>query len=115
LTLWQKRGVDCKGFFRELMAKRTQNFGVPIFTGVWPLLSGRQADFLHNEVPGIVVPEQVRIQMAGSEGDEGRARGLAIARQISRAALERFPGVYLITPFLRYSTTVELAAFARSL
>jgi len=97
------------------MAKRTQDFGVPIFTGVWPLLSGRQADFLHNEVPGIVVPEQVRIQMAGSEGDEGRARGMAIAREISRAALERFPGVYLITPFLRYSTTVELAAFARSL
>ena len=97
------------------MAKHTQDFGVPIFTGVWPLMSGRQADFLHNEVPGIVVPEQVRIQMAGSEGDEGRARGLAIAREISRAALERFPGVYLITPFLRYSTTVELAAFARSL
>ena len=97
------------------MTKRTQDFGVPIFTGVWPLLSGRQADFLHNEVPGIVVPEQIRIQMAGSEGDEGRARGLAIAREISRAALERFPGVYLITPFMKYSTTVELAAFARSL
>jgi homocysteine S-methyltransferase len=97
------------------MAKRTRGFGVPIFTGVWPLLSGRQADFLHNEVPGIVVPDEVRLRMAGSEGDEGQARGLAIARDISRAALERFPGVYLITPFLRYSTTVELAAFARSL
>jgi homocysteine S-methyltransferase len=53
--------------------------------------------------------------MAGSDGDEGAARGLEIAREISRAALERFPGVYLITPFLRYSATVELAAFARTL
>ena len=97
------------------MAKRTQEFRVPIFTGIWPLLSGRQADFLHNEVPGIVVPDEVRLQMAGSDGDEGQARGLEIARRISRAALERFPGVYLITPFLRYSTTVELAAFARGL
>jgi methionine synthase / methylenetetrahydrofolate reductase (NADH) len=97
------------------MEKHTREFGVPIFTGIWPLMSGRQADFLHNEVPGIVVSEEVRMQMAGSEGDEGRARGLAIAREISRAALERFPGVYLITPFLKYSTTVELAAFARSL
>jgi methionine synthase I (cobalamin-dependent)/5,10-methylenetetrahydrofolate reductase len=97
------------------MAKRTQEFHVPIFTGIWPLLSGRQADFLHNEVPGIVVPDDVRLRMAGSEGDEGQARGLEIARHISKAALERFPGVYLITPFLRYSTTVELAAFARSL
>jgi methionine synthase / methylenetetrahydrofolate reductase (NADH) len=97
------------------MAERTRAFGVPIFTGVWPLLSARQAEFLHNEVPGIVVPEEVRTKMAATEGDEGGARGLEIAREISKAALERFPGVYLITPFLRYSATVELAAFARGL
>ncbi len=97
------------------MAERTREFGVPIFTGVWPLLSGRQAEFLHNEVPGIVVPDEVRTKMAATEGDEGGARGLEIAREISKAALERFPGVYLITPFLRYSATVELAAFARGL
>ena len=99
----------------DAMIARTQGLGVPIFTGVWPLLSGRQAEFLHNEVPGILVPDEVRNRMAGSDGDEGAARGLEIAREISRAALERFPGVYLITPFLRYSATVELAAFARTL
>ncbi len=97
------------------MARRTKGMGVPIFTGVWPLLSGRQAEFLHNEVPGIVVPDEVRQRMAGTEAEEGGARGLEIARTISKAALERFPGVYLITPFLRYSATVELAAFARGL
>ena len=97
------------------MVKRTTEFGIPIFTGVWPLLSGRQAEFLHNEVPGIVVPEEVRERMAGTEGDEGSARGLEIAREIAKAAVERFRGVYLITPFLRYSATVELAAFARGL
>ena len=99
----------------DAMTKRTQSMGIPIFTGVWPLLSGRQAEFLHNEVPGILVPDEVRSRMSGTEGDEGAARGLEIAREISKAALERFPGVYLITPFLRYSATVELAAFARSL
>ena len=97
------------------MVRQTAGLGVPIFTGVWPLLSGRQAEFLHNEVPGIVVPEEVRRRMAGTEGSEGGARGLEIAREISRAVLERFPGIYLITPFLRYSATVELAAFAREL
>lgn len=97
------------------MVRRTREFGVPIFTGVWPLLSGRQAEFLHNEVPGIVVPDEVRQRMSGTDGDEGGAKGLEIAREISQAALERFPGVYLITPFLRYSATVELAAFARGL
>jgi methionine synthase / methylenetetrahydrofolate reductase(NADPH) len=99
----------------DQMAKRTQDFGIPIFTGVWPLLSSRQAEFLHNEVPGIVVPEGVRRRMAAAEGREGGLLGLEIAREISQAALERFPGVYLITPFLRYSATAELAAFARSL
>ncbi|MEO8439380.1 MAG: bifunctional homocysteine S-methyltransferase/methylenetetrahydrofolate reductase [Spartobacteria bacterium] len=97
------------------MVKRMTKFNIPVFTGVWPLMSGRQADFLHNEVPGITVPQEVRERMAGSEGDEGCARGVAIAREISQAALERFSGVYLITPFLKYSITVELAAFARSL
>ncbi|HSU86817.1 MAG TPA: bifunctional homocysteine S-methyltransferase/methylenetetrahydrofolate reductase [Chthoniobacterales bacterium] len=99
----------------DKMAERTRALGVPVFTGVWPLLSGRQAEFLHNEVPGIVVPDEVRQRMSGADGEEGGARGSEIAREIARGALERFPGVYLITPFLRYSTTVELAAFARSL
>ena len=99
----------------DTMEERTRVIGVPIFTGVWPLLSGRQAEFLHNEVPGIIVPDEIRKKMAGSEGNSGRARGLEVAREISQAALERFSGVYLITPFLRYSATVELAMFARSL
>jgi len=97
------------------MIARTEGLGVPIFTGIWPLLSGKQAEFLHNEVPGILVPDEVRHRMSGSEGAEGAARGMEIAREISKAALERFPGVYLITPFLKYSATVQLATFARGL
>ncbi|MBA3274025.1 MAG: methylenetetrahydrofolate reductase, partial [Chthoniobacterales bacterium] len=99
----------------EEMKRLTVHFGVPIFTGVWPLLSGRQAEFLHNEVPGIVVPDAVRAVMAGSEGAEGRARGVRLAKEITEAALQQFEGVYLITPFLRYETTVKLAEFARGL
>ncbi|MEP6937288.1 MAG: bifunctional homocysteine S-methyltransferase/methylenetetrahydrofolate reductase [Chthoniobacterales bacterium] len=98
----------------EEMHRRTAYLGIPIFTGIWPLLSGRQAEFLHNEVPGIVVPEAVRAEMAGRDGAEGRACGAKLARRIVEEALAHFPGVYLITPFLQYETTVELAAFARS-
>ncbi|MEP7077573.1 MAG: bifunctional homocysteine S-methyltransferase/methylenetetrahydrofolate reductase [Chthoniobacterales bacterium] len=99
----------------EKMQQRTAHLPIPIFTGVWPLLSGRQAEFLHNEVPGIVVPDAVRSDMAGREGEDGRACGVKLAQEIARAALARFPGVYLITPFLQYQTTVELAGFARSI
>jgi methionine synthase / methylenetetrahydrofolate reductase(NADPH) len=96
------------------MHRRTKHIGVPIFTGVWPLLNGRQAEFLHNEVPGIVIPEPVRAAMTGKEGAEGREAGIELAKDICRATLDLFPGVYLITPFLVYDTTVELAQFIRS-
>jgi len=98
----------------EEMHRRTKHVGVPIFTGVWPLLNGRQAEFLHNEVPGIVIPDRVRAEMAGKEGIEGRRQGLELAKEICRATLGLFPGVYLITPFLNYDTTVELARFIRN-
>jgi homocysteine S-methyltransferase len=99
----------------DAMERETRLFGVPIFAGVWPLLSGRQAEFLHNEVPGIIIPDEVRRQMANQPGAAGLECGLEIARRITRFALERFKGVYLITPFLKYSATVELAKYARSL
>ena len=98
----------------EETKRRTAHLNIPIFVGVWPLLSGRQAEFLHNEVPGIVVPNEVRAQMAGSEGAEGRARGVELAKKIVAAVLGHYDGLYLITPFLQYETTVELAEFARS-
>ena len=94
--------------------RRTQHLGIPIFMGVWPLLSGRQAEFLHHEVPGIVVPEAVRSAMAGAEGAQGRARGVELAKEIAAAVLDELNGLYLITPFLQYETTVELSEFARS-
>ncbi len=98
----------------ETVAKRTAHLNVPIFIGVWPLLNGRQAEFLHNEVPGILIPDPVRAQMAGKEGPEGKKMGVALAKEVCRAVLGHFPGVYLITPFLNYETTVELAQFARA-
>jgi methionine synthase I (cobalamin-dependent)/5,10-methylenetetrahydrofolate reductase len=99
----------------QKMAERTRHFGVPILTGVWPLLSGRQTEFLHNEVPGIIVPDDVRTRMAKTEGLEGRRIGVEIAKDVIRAALDCFPGIYLITPFLAYDTTAELANFVRNL
>ncbi len=98
----------------ETVAKRTAHLNVPIFMGVWPLLNGRQAEFLHNEVPGILIPDHVREKMAGREGTEGRAMGIEVAKEVCRAALANFPGVYLITPFLNYELTAELASFARA-
>jgi homocysteine S-methyltransferase len=99
----------------QKMHERTRHLRIPILTGVWPLLNGRQTEFLHNEVPGIIVPDNVRERMAKTEGLEGRRVGVAIAKDVIRAALDYFPGIYLITPFLAYDTTAELANFVRNL
>ena len=98
----------------EETAKLTACFGVPVFIGVWPLLNGRQARFLHNEVPGIKIPAPILTRMEGLEGTEGRKEGVAIAKEVTSAVLDHFPGIYFMTPFLAYQTTEELAAFVRS-
>jgi methionine synthase / methylenetetrahydrofolate reductase(NADPH) len=97
----------------EETARRTAHFGVPVFIGVWPLLNQRQAHFLHNEVPGIKIPDSVLQRMVGLEGLEGRKEGVAIAKEVTLAVLDHFPGVYFMTPFLAYQTTEELSAFVR--
>ena len=98
----------------ELLARCTKPFGVPVFPGIWPLLSGRQAEFLHNEVPGILIPDHVREALRGKEGAEGQALGVALSREMCLRSLEHFRSIYLITPFLRYETTVELTQFIRA-
>jgi methionine synthase I (cobalamin-dependent)/5,10-methylenetetrahydrofolate reductase len=113
------RYVMTQPVFDQILVKqmhiRTKHLGVPILTGVWPLLNGKQAEFLHHEVPGIIVPDEIRSRMAGTEGQQGRRQGIEIAKEVVRAVLEYFPGIYLITPFLAYDTTAELAQFVRNL
>jgi homocysteine S-methyltransferase len=88
---------------------RLKPLGVPVFLGVMPLLSSRNAEFLHNEVPGIKIAESLREKLRGCPDDAAATRlGLEVARTVRDVALEAFNGVYLITPFLRYEVSVEL-------
>lgn len=91
----------------------TRDAGVPILPGVMPLVSDGNTEFLHNEVPGFVVPDDVRARMARVDrGREARREGVAIARELIESVLSYFNGLYLITPFNRYPMTVELTEFA---
>ena len=88
---------------------------MPVFIGVMPLVSGRNAEFLHNEVPGISIPDAVRERMRGKRGKEGRAEGLKLAKELIEGFATRSRSVYLITPMSFYAMVGELASFARSL
>jgi homocysteine S-methyltransferase len=88
---------------------RLKPLGVPIFIGVMPLLTSRNAEFLHNEVPGIKIAEPLRERLRLCADDKAATKiGLEVAREVRDVALEGFNGVYLITPFLRYDVSVEL-------
>lgn len=74
---------------------------IPILVGIWPLASLKLAKRLHNEVPGIVIPEAVqeRLRKAGSEA---KREGFTLAREILAAVKEKAAGVYIIPSFKKY-------------
>jgi len=91
----------------------TKHIGVPIFLGIAPLASGGNAEYLHNEVPGIQLSDEVRRRMAGLKGAEGRRMGVAIAKELLDVAMPLFNGIYLITPFMAYEMTAELTRYVK--
>ncbi|WP_307470404.1 bifunctional homocysteine S-methyltransferase/methylenetetrahydrofolate reductase [Paenibacillus harenae] len=93
------------------VAEATKHLTVPVFIGIMPLASGRNAEYLHNEVPGIQLSDAVRRRMAGLEGEAGRAEGVSIAKELLDCALPHFNGIYLITPFMFYDMAVQLTEY----
>jgi methionine synthase / methylenetetrahydrofolate reductase(NADPH) len=111
-TFAQTQPIYDLGRFREML-ELTRDIGIPILPGVLPLVSGRNAEFLHNEVPGISIPEEIRARMAGRTGEDGVREGLAIAREFIEAAIDEVGGFYLIPPFGKYEIAVELVEFIK--
>ena len=93
------------------MHELTKHLDIPIFIGIMPLANGRNAEYLHNEVPGIQLSDEVRRRMSGLEKEEGRAMGVRIAEELLDVALPLFNGIYLITPFMHYDMTVSLTQY----
>ena len=93
----------------ERFLEKTARFKVPILLGVMPLHNERHAEFIHNELPGVVVPDAIRERMREA-GEDGVAEGRAIAHEIIRAARGGVQGIYLIPSFGRYDAAAELVA-----
>lgn len=83
--------------------------GVPVLVGLLPLASHRNAEFLHNEVPGMQIPDAIRERMrkAGS-GQDARREGVAIAREMLEAVRGRVAGAYIMPPFERHELALEV-------
>ena len=80
---------------------------IPLLVGIWPVRSYSLAYRLHNEVPGIVIPEAVQRRLADADSDAA-AVGLEIARALVEGARTRASGIYVIPPFKEPEAALEL-------
>ncbi|HKC23807.1 MAG TPA: bifunctional homocysteine S-methyltransferase/methylenetetrahydrofolate reductase, partial [Thermoanaerobaculia bacterium] len=80
---------------------------IPVLVAVWPLTSHRLALRVHNEVPGITVPDAV-LSMLERAGANARREGFALAKDLLAEARRRVEGVYVIAPFKNPASALEL-------
>jgi homocysteine S-methyltransferase len=103
---------DPEVLLRFLEEADKQNLRIPVMAGIWPLVSLRNAEFLRNEVPGVVVPDAVmaRMERAQLEGKEAAEReGVAIACEVVAAVEEVVAGIQVAAPFGRIRLALEVA------
>jgi homocysteine S-methyltransferase len=94
----------------------TEPCGIPVLPGVMPLVSHRNALFMHHEVPGVRIPDAVLAAMERHPtGPDAERTGMDLARSLIRAALRSgAPGIYVVTPFQRADLSAELVRFVRA-
>jgi homocysteine S-methyltransferase len=99
----------------ERLLAATRPLQVPVLVGLMPLVGERNAEFLHNEVPGIVLPDEVRRRMRGTSGHAGVRAGMAICLELLEKGKKLgVGGYYLIPPFGRVELAEELIRAIRS-
>ncbi len=79
----------------------------PLLIGIMPLHSFRHAEYLHNEVPGISIPEKLRKQMEKAQ-EQGAEVGLELAMELLEEIRSLCQGVYLVPSFGRYDDMCKL-------
>ncbi|MBZ5606199.1 MAG: bifunctional homocysteine S-methyltransferase/methylenetetrahydrofolate reductase, partial [Acidobacteriia bacterium] len=93
----------------EAFLRRTEQYGLPIVAGIWPLTSYRNAEFMVNELR-VPVPEAYLERMRKAETVESaRAEGIAIAREMVQRVRPMVAGVQLSAPFGRYQMAIDVA------
>jgi homocysteine S-methyltransferase len=101
-----------------MLAEARRRFGprgmpVPVLLGVLPLVSTRHAEFLHNEVPGITIPDEARAAMRAA-GERGSDVGIEMADRLLSEMEGEVAGTYIMPSFGRYEQCAELVRRIRA-
>jgi homocysteine S-methyltransferase len=82
---------------------------IPVIAGIWPLISYKNAEFMNNEVPGVVVPREVLDRMARCRSkEEGHRVGIEIARKIIERISPRVSGFQVSAPLGNVETALAV-------
>jgi homocysteine S-methyltransferase len=98
------------GQLRDFL-KRIEHVRIPIVAGIWPLVSYRNAEFLHNEVPGVRVTPSIMDRMRAASAiskEAGREEGLKIARESLLEVRDEIQGVQVSAPFGNVKYALEV-------
>lgn len=80
---------------------------IPVLLGILPLVSYKHAQFLHNEVPGIMIPENIRSTMEKS-GKQSTRVGGELASEFVHKAKDLVSGIYIMPSFGRFETSISI-------
>ena len=95
----------------RVFLKRIEHCRIPIIAGIWPLVSFRNAEFLHNEVPGVHVTPEIMERMRAASAiskEAGRDEGLKIARESLLEVRDLIQGVQVSAPFGNVKYALEV-------
>lgn len=87
--------------------KRIERLRTPLMLGIIPLRSFKHADFLHNEVPGMRIPEKFR-EMMRSAGSNAARVGVKLSQDFLKEAKPAVAGAYIMPPFRKYDVIDDL-------
>jgi homocysteine S-methyltransferase len=100
---------DPEALFRFLDRVEGYRRTIPVLAGVWPLLSFKNAEFMNNEVPGVVVPRPVLDRMERCRTrEDGRKAGIEIARAIVGRISDRVAGFQVSAPLGHVETALAV-------
>jgi homocysteine S-methyltransferase len=99
--------VDQARKFLERYQAESGPLTIPVLAGVLPLVTARHARFLHNEVPGIHIPEVIQQRMS-TAGEASAFEGAKIAVELIQDLRSDFQGVYFMPAFSRYDMVAEI-------
>ncbi|MGA9277851.1 methylenetetrahydrofolate reductase, partial [Ilumatobacter sp.] len=98
--------VEAARSFIDAYRREAEGATIPLLLGVQPLYNARNAEFLHNEVPGIRIPQHSRDRMRHAA--DPTAEGVAIALEIVEELRDDVQGAYIIPAFGRYDLAADL-------